>query len=68
MNVLDVADQQRILTLLGRSWSIRRVSRETGYRHETIRRYAKGLTFFQFAGTVLAQKSEVPVTRYVLRV
>src|SRR5580704_7388094 len=39
MNVLDVADQQRILTLLGRSWSIRRVSRETGYRHETIRRY-----------------------------
>jgi len=39
MNVLDVADQQRILTLLGRSWSIRRVARETGYRHETIRRY-----------------------------
>jgi transposase len=39
MNVLDVADQQRILTLLGRGWSIRRVSRETGYRHETIRRY-----------------------------
>ena len=33
MNVLDVADQQRILTLLGRGWSIRRVSRETGYRH-----------------------------------
>ena len=39
MNVLDVADQKRILTLLGRGWSIRRVSRETGYRHETIRRY-----------------------------
>jgi hypothetical protein len=39
MNVLGVADQQRILTLLRRGWSIRRVSRETGYRHETIRRY-----------------------------
>lgn len=39
MNVLDVTDQKRILTLLGRGWSIRRVSRETGYRHETIRRY-----------------------------
>jgi len=39
MNVLDVADRERILTLLRRGWSIRRVVRETGHRHETIRRY-----------------------------
>lgn len=39
MNVLDVADQQRILSLLRLGWSIRRIARETGTRHETIRRY-----------------------------
>ncbi len=39
MNVLDVADRDRILNLLRRDWSIRRVARETGHRHETIRRY-----------------------------
>lgn len=39
MNVLDVADKKRILDLLSRGWSIRRVARETGHRHETIRRY-----------------------------
>jgi transposase len=39
MNVLDVADKKRILDLLGAGWSIRRVARETGHRHETIRRY-----------------------------
>ena len=39
MNVLDVADRERILNLLRRGWSIRHVARETGHRHETIRRY-----------------------------
>jgi len=39
MNVLDVVDRDRIVALLGRGWSIRRVARETGHRHETIRRY-----------------------------
>ena len=39
MNVLDVADRERILNLLSRSWSIRHIARETGHRHETIRRY-----------------------------
>jgi transposase len=39
MNTLDVADQQRILGLLRLGWSIRRISRETGHRHETIRRH-----------------------------
>ena len=39
MNVLDVADQERILGLLRLGWSIRRISRETGTRHETIHRY-----------------------------
>lgn len=39
MNVLDVADRERILNLLRRGWGIRRVGRETGHRHETIRRY-----------------------------
>jgi transposase len=39
MNVLDVADRDRILSLLSRSWSIRHIARETGHRHETIRRY-----------------------------
>jgi hypothetical protein len=39
MNVLDVADRNRILDLLRRGWSIRQVARDTGHRHETIRRY-----------------------------
>jgi transposase len=39
MNVLDVADRDRILNLLRLGWGIRRVARETGHRHETIRRY-----------------------------
>ena len=39
MNVLDVADRNRILDPAGRGWSIRQVSRDTGHRHETIRRY-----------------------------
>ena len=39
MNVLDVADRNRILDLLRKGWSIRQVARDTGHRHETIRRY-----------------------------
>jgi transposase len=39
MNVLDVADRDRILNLLRKGWSIRAVARDTGHRHETIRRY-----------------------------
>jgi transposase len=38
MNELKVTEQDRILGLLRLGWSIRRVSRETGHRHETIRR------------------------------
>ena len=40
MNVLDVTDRDRILNLLRLGWGIRRVERETGHRHETIRRYS----------------------------
>ena len=39
MNVLDEADRNRILDLLSKGWSIRQVARDTGHRHETIRRY-----------------------------
>ena len=39
MNVLHVTERETIVGLLRLGWSIRRVSRETGRRHETIRRY-----------------------------
>lgn len=39
MNELSVTERDSILGLLRLGWSIRRVSRETGHRHETIRGY-----------------------------
>ena len=39
MNLLHVTERETIVGLLRLGWSIRRVSRETGRRHETIRRY-----------------------------
>ena len=56
MNMLDVVDRDRIVALLGRGWSIRRVARETGHRHETIRRY--GIE----AGVLLSRASPKPHT------
>jgi len=41
MNELSVSEQETILALLRLGWSIRRVARETGRRHETIRRYGQ---------------------------
>jgi len=41
MNELSVTDRESILGLLRLGWSIRRVARETGRRHETIRRYGQ---------------------------
>jgi hypothetical protein len=41
MNELSVTEQESILALLRLGWSIRRVARETGRRHETIRRYGQ---------------------------
>jgi transposase len=41
MNELSVSEQETILSLLRLGWSIRRVARETGRRHETIRRYGQ---------------------------
>jgi len=45
MNTLSVTEKETIVGLLRLGGSIRRVSRETGSRHETIRRYgfARGL-------------------------
>ena len=42
VNVFEVADRNRILDLLRKGWSIRQVARDTGHRHETIRRYGMG--------------------------
>jgi transposase len=39
MNTLSVTEKESIVGLLRLGWSIRRVSRETGRRHETVRRY-----------------------------
>ncbi len=36
-----MTDRESILGLLRLGWSIRRVARETGRRHETIRRYGQ---------------------------
>lgn len=61
MNALDVADRDRIVNLLRRGWSIRHVARETGHRHETIRRYgieAGALT--PRAGPKCTTSAEVP--------
>ena len=41
MNELSVTEQESILALLRLGWSVRRVARETGRRHETIRRYGQ---------------------------
>jgi transposase len=38
MNELNASERESILGLLHLRWSIRRVARETGHRHETIRR------------------------------
>jgi transposase len=54
MNELSVTEQESILALLRLGWSVRRVARETGRRHETIRRYG------QQAG-VLPIKAPLPV-------
>jgi hypothetical protein len=54
MNELSVTEQESILALLRLGWSVRRVARETGRRHETIRRYG------QQAG-VLPPKASQPV-------
>src|ERR1019366_7722926 len=54
MNELSVTEQDSILALLRLGWSVRRVARETGRRHETIRRYG------QQAG-VLPIKAPLPV-------
>ncbi len=61
MNALDVADRDHIVNLLRRGWSIRHVARETGHRHETIRRYgieAGALT--PRAGPKCTTSAEVP--------
>ena len=41
MNELSVTEKETILGLLRMGWSVRRVARETGRRHETIRRYGQ---------------------------
>lgn len=41
MNELSKVEQDSILGLLRAGWSIRRIARETGRRHETIRRYGQ---------------------------
>jgi transposase len=47
MNELSVTDRETILGLLRLGWSIRRVARETGRRHETIRRYGQDAGILQ---------------------
>lgn len=58
MNVLDVADRDRIVDLLRKGWSIRHIARETGHRHETIRRY--GADAGILAPKPAANPAEVP--------
>jgi transposase len=41
MNELSVTEKETILGLLRMGWSVRHVARETGRRHETIRRYGQ---------------------------
>jgi transposase len=41
MNELSVTERESIIGLLRLGWSIRRVARETGRRHETVRRYGQ---------------------------
>jgi hypothetical protein len=41
MNELSETEQETILALLRLGWGVRRVARETGRRHETIRRYGQ---------------------------
>jgi transposase len=61
MNVLDVTDRDHILNLLRLGWGIRRVERETGHRHETIRRYGiEAGVLAQQAGPKCTTRAEVP--------
>ena len=40
-NELSAYEQDNILRLLQRGWSVRRIARETGHRRETINRYGR---------------------------
>jgi len=56
MNELSASERETILGLLRLRWSIRRVARETGHRHETIRRLG------QEAGLLVPRATPKPHT------
>ncbi len=56
MNELSASERESILGLLRLRWSIRRIARETGHRHETIRRLG------QEAGLLVPRSPSKPHT------